>query len=195
MRAIIFLILLGCLGILFVQNLEPVSLVFFGFYKTMPLPLSVWLISFLGAGLFSSAASQILSNLPSPTSSKTNPRVETPPKTSKISEKAPKSEGKNSRFEADWNSQNKALDDEWDIEQPPKETSPIIEDRSIPKDTTQPPKTGAPQSSVYSYSYRNTENRKQGATDKIYDADYRVIKPPVTDNTEPRDEQEEEDWI
>lgn len=195
MRAIIFLVLLGCLGILFVQNLQPVSLVFFGFYKTTPLPLSVWLISFLGAGLLSSAASQILSNLVSQKSPKIAAKVEKPPKTSKNKETNPKSEVKNSRFEADWNAQNKGDDDEWDIEQPPKKTSQINDDQPSPQETSPPPQTGERPSSVYSYSYRDKENRTQGATDQIYDANYRVIKPPVTENNQPREDQEDEDWI
>jgi uncharacterized integral membrane protein len=90
-------------------------------------------------------------------------------------------------------------------------------ERTIPEDnakvfeTQQPPKTSTRTGSVYSYVYREPKERqdrepsvedkkpeiKETKSDRVYDADYRVIRPPYQPPPEqPRREvEDDEDWI
>lgn len=192
MRSLIFLVLLGCLGILFAQNLQPVSLVFFGFYKTMPLPLAVWLLSFLLAGLFTSVLGQTLSNF---SSQKTRTTVNRSESRSPDKAESKPSQSQKVKEKVFPREENKIEDDEWDIEQPPKKSRETEAPEAVRDEGAQQPKTTYRSGSVYSYSYRDTDGRKDGATDEIYDANYRVIKPPLRENKEDDTEQPEEDWI
>jgi hypothetical protein len=70
-RGFILLVLLGICVLFVVQNLPPVSLVFFG-SNPVTLPLSIWIVLFTGAGLISSLIIQALNNLSSLTSAPDN---------------------------------------------------------------------------------------------------------------------------
>ncbi|NES24985.1 MAG: hypothetical protein F6K41_40270 [Symploca sp. SIO3E6] len=58
----------------------------------------------------------------------------------------------------------------------------------------QEPKTSSKVGSVYSYSYREKEEKDSGVgrNDKVYDANYRLIRPPSKSPVETRED--EEDW-
>ncbi len=59
-KGFILLVLLLIFSILTLQNLQPMSLVFFG-SKPITLPLSIWILLFTGAGIFSSLVIYLLS--------------------------------------------------------------------------------------------------------------------------------------
>ena len=61
-RGFIGLILLGICVLFVVQNLQPISLVFFG-GNPVTLPLSIWIVLFTGAGLISSLIIQTLNKV------------------------------------------------------------------------------------------------------------------------------------
>lgn len=90
-------------------------------------------------------------------------------------------------------------------------------ERAIPEDnakvfeTQQPPKTSTRTGSVYSYVYRESKERQdrepsiedkkpeieENKSDRVYDADYRVIRPPYQPPPEQlrREIEDDEDWI
>jgi hypothetical protein len=59
-KGFIWIVLLLVFSILTLQNLQPMSLVFFG-SKPITLPLSIWILLFTGAGIFSSLVIYLLS--------------------------------------------------------------------------------------------------------------------------------------
>lgn len=71
LKGFIWVILLGIVVILVLQNLQPISLIFFG-SKSIYLPISIWVILFIGAGIFSSLIIQGLSNFNKVNSSPVN---------------------------------------------------------------------------------------------------------------------------
>lgn len=100
----------------------------------------------------------------------------------------------------DWNQ----IDEEWDIEQPPRpqtppspnqndddETfySPPEAPRNIYERPQTPEKTSTQEGSAYSYRYRETEeefdelendeDENRSSSSQVYEANYRVIRPPL----------------
>ncbi len=53
------------------------------------------------------------------------------------------------------------------------------------------PKSGYRSGSVYSYNYREPSNSGVGKTESVYDADYRVITPPLQQTDT---KQDKDDW-
>ncbi|HEY9741433.1 MAG TPA: LapA family protein [Coleofasciculaceae cyanobacterium] len=68
-------------------------------------------------------------------------------------------------------------------------TTPQAERTSY--EVKQEPKTGSQTGSVYSYSYRESQESGVGKADAVYDADYRLIRPPYQSPPEP---EEDDDW-
>lgn len=111
-----------------------------------------------------------------------------------------------SDWESDWvddsSSDSDWVDDE-EIDAPEPRSSG--RDR-IDYDPQPEPRSSAPNSSVYSYSYKNPTNSGAGKAESIYDAEYRVIippyQPPTEDTYDPYppapnlgvDEDDDEDW-
>lgn len=104
----------------------------------------------------------------------------------------------------DWNQE----DDEWQIEQPPTTETPIQDFPSqagtyeVKKEAESSDRSG----SVYSYRYREAKPKQpkpqepkpetppsQPTGEQVYDANYRVIRPPLWEMPNPPDE-DEEDW-
>ncbi len=78
-RGFIFLIFLGICILFVVQNLQPISLVFFG-GNPITLPLSIWILLFTGAGFISSLIIQTLNKVTSSTAISDNvPQPQQPP--------------------------------------------------------------------------------------------------------------------
>lgn len=118
----------------------------------------------------------------------------------------------------DWNQ----IDEEWDIEQPPRPSNPPSrndddEDETLysPPETPRniherpqtPEKTSDQQGSVYSYRYRETEEEFDDAENdtnedddedrpsstQVYEANYRVIRPPLWNLPDEEEELEDDD--
>ncbi|MBD2463304.1 LapA family protein [Oscillatoria sp. FACHB-1407] len=112
--------------------------------------------------------------------------------------------------------------DDWDEDEPEDsryEDRPLTEEDSIPRRTDfevrQEPVARYQSGTIYSYSYRNQEDREDssvGKTEDVYDAEFRVITPPYNaepeeptlnepepiyeDKVEPVNNQDdEEDWL
>ncbi|MEW6492812.1 MAG: LapA family protein [Cyanobacteriota bacterium] len=220
---IVLLVLVGGGLVLFaVSNLSPVlPLVFLGM-KTLALPISAWIGLAIAAGAFTSFFLQFLNYL-QPSSSTRNleapdevPRrstafrrepLESPePEPQKAQNTPPPPEPpktSSKKVTSDW---EEPSSEDWDFEQEPAASTanPQAFEREFsrdipPSDRTsyeapQEPKTSSQDGSVYSYSYRDTNQQDSGVgkTDVIYDANYRVITPPYQKPPEP--EEDEEDW-
>jgi uncharacterized integral membrane protein len=183
-----FLIIIGLLVsliILVTQNLQPISLVFFG-SKTPPIPLAIWVISFVGAGFFTSLYLQAFTKTSrqKPSAKSENSLRDIPPSppfpkqqtrtTRQLEEKKPSYVPKNPEpassasnsitKELDWEDSN---DDDWDIEQLPTETTTpdnyqyrhsFSEEKPPSRfEHPQQPKTSSLQGTIYSYTYREKE--------------------------------------
>ncbi|MFO5526445.1 MAG: LapA family protein [Cuspidothrix sp.] len=157
--------------ILLVQNLSPsLPLVFLGM-RTQSLPLALWILFSIIAGMITSViiislmkfttylnlqeqpipvsksiprSSRVKPNTPPPTSP--------PPPVSQFDDEF--DDWETNRNEDNWN-------DEDNLESVPEASPP-----------------GTRPSSVYSYSSQSPKNTAVGKTETIYDADYRVIIPP-----------------
>jgi hypothetical protein len=86
----------------------------------------------------------------------------------------------------------------------------LEEDKSTVFETEQQPKSATRTGSVYSYVYREPKDRQEKEesqqdrqdkeednSDRVYDANYRVILPPYqnTQKQQTREDEDEEDWI
>ncbi|MFM7408550.1 MAG: LapA family protein [Cuspidothrix sp.] len=170
-RLVILVTAISGLIILLVQNLSPsLPLVFLGM-RTQSLPLALWILFSIIAGMITSVIIISLIKFASylhlqeqpispsksiPTSSRvkqnTPPSTTPPPSVSQFDDEL--DDWETNRNEDNW-------DDEDNLESPPEPSSP----KSRP-------------SSVYSYSSQAPKNTAVGKNETIYDADYRVIIPP-----------------
>jgi hypothetical protein len=157
--------------ILLVQNLSPsLPLVFLGM-QTQSLPLALWILFSIIAGIITSVIIISLMKFTTylnlqeqpipvsksiPTSSRvkpnTPPPTSPPPPVSQFDDEF--DDWETNRNEDNWN-------DEDNLESVPEASPP-----------------GTRPSSVYSYSSQSPKNTAVGKTETIYDADYRVIIPP-----------------
>ena len=203
-RIVLLLIVAGGLALVAFSNLSPViSLVFLGM-PTPALPLATWMGIAIASGIFTSFVLQFLQFLligsstprleePSPVSPKTRSfgRNYQEPVSSRQNTPPPKTSSASDWEEA--NAQN------WDFE--PRAGAPSNRhqaDQTAPSnnadrtnETTQQPQTNPP-SGVYSYSYREQEKKQDGVgkADTVYDANYRVIRPP----NQPVKSEDDDDW-
>ncbi len=187
------LLLLAILIIFFGQNLQAVSLVFLGSYTTPQLPLALWIILFTGAGLLTSLLLQNLNYLSKPRE-KAKKQVE---KKQSLRDKFRPSKQKpapRTYRDSDWEEEE---EDEWNIEEPPTEPTVLprnppqerkLEDKTPSIEAEKQPKSTVQSNSTYSYSYRksnsegNSLNKESNSRDDVYDANYRVIIPPINTN-------------
>jgi hypothetical protein len=193
--AVIRLIILGAamvgLIILLVQNLSPsLPLMFLGM-RTQPLPLALWILLSIIAGIFTSFIITSLLKFandlnfqeqqPTPKSIPTPPRVRqnTPPPKSP----PPPVSQLDDDFD-DWDTNGDQ--DDWDY----GENSEPLEETSSSQQSSN---SRTSSSSVYSYSSQDPKNTAVGKTEAVYDADYRVIIPPYQEssNNQPNDD---DDW-
>ncbi|MEL4895104.1 LapA family protein [Crocosphaera sp. Alani8] len=209
------------------QNRQPIILYFLGTNDetalfSLQLPLGIWVVLFLSAGIISSLLIQILSRSPrslSPRASN-NPRSrkEKPPETP-YSRPEPKKSDWDKSPPPEWENSLEEEDDEWDIEEPPLENTiprqpSMVEDKDSEFEVKKPPKTSSQEGTVYSYTYRELSDRvpSQPSSDPpesdkkpsssqqsrdVYDAQYRIITPPYQplQDTQDGDEQDEGNWI
>lgn len=280
MRLIIFLLLLAVLGVFVVSNLQPVTLVFFGGSMIAKLPLSIWIIIFTSVGLVGSLVIQLLSNLFRPSRARVDsfkPSSSPPPRPiNPLEAKRQEPVYRSTSDTQDWNRSTQSTipreePDDWDIESPPAQTTPIRDIRqerireqeriaytappfvrepnepikeekekplqelentltqpinetlqelkedlnfrkkptneeqeqpeeSINYEVPQPPKNVSRSGSVYSYTYRESTKSQAKPSEKVYDADFRVIRPPDRDesdnlNKDSKNDFDDEDWV
>jgi hypothetical protein len=110
--------------------------------------------------------------------------------------------------------------DDWNLDEPPKQTNSSREslERSIREEESklesestiyekpQNPETVNRSGSVYSYKYKESgeskENKGENKTDRVYDANYRLINPPIQPPQQDRpskqtniNEDDDDDWV
>lgn len=207
-RIVLLLMFVGGLALFAFSNLSPViSLVFLGM-PTPALPLATWIGIAIACGVFTSFVLQFLQFLLMGSST---PRLEEPleaprptrsfvrdheePVSSRQSYTPPPETPKTSTA-SDWEEANAK---NWDFEPRKSDTSEARPEQAVQSNSTdsnnetkQQPKTETP-SGVYSYSYREQSKKQDGVgkADAIYDANYRVIRPP---NQPAKSNDDEEDW-
>lgn len=170
MRFIILVLLFIVIGVFVFSNLQPVTLVFFGGSMIAKLPLAIWIVSFTGAGLIGSLVIQVLSNLFRPVRARVDtfkPSPSPSPKKSSESKRRETTFRSSSSFSSTQpglnNSSYQSLPtddiDDWDIESPPVQTTPIrdyererIREREPVQDTKSP--------SVWEYPYDTIKTEK-----------------------------------
>jgi hypothetical protein len=200
MQIILLLAILGGLALLLVQNWSPVlPLIFLGL-TTPALPLAVWILIGLVAGASTSIAIANLFNLatyfaqPQPKRKRQFTPPPSPQPTPNTYTKRPLQNTSNNNSADDW--LEEPIDDEdWHLE----ENTPSSGDNDVnpyPQDSrgyevNSEPKSSKHQGSVYSYSYREPDSEVR-KTESVYDADYRVLKPPYKSPNPVRND--DEDW-
>ena len=201
-------VVMAVLIIFTVQNWLPVlPLVFFG-SQTTALPLAIWMVIFMAAGALTSVALQLINYVPSriaPRRKFSRQDMELPPRDPpdnplKEEEKAYTTGKSKSDWEKprnpDWEPQP---EDDWDIEEPPEEaTRPRINlNREKPArdyEVRRQPTSKEQSGSIYSYGYRQPEDTGVGKPEQVYDANYRLIRPPLRKEDASPVRDEEEDW-
>ena len=196
MQIILLLAILGGLALLLVQNWSPVlPLVFLGL-TTPALPLAVWILISLVAGVSTSLAIASLFNLanyfaqPKPTKKRQFTPPPRPQPSSNTYSKQPTQESSNSAD--DW-LEDSPNDQDWQYEE---NTQKSDNADSYPQDSrsyevSNEPKSSKRQGSVYSYSYREPDSVEEKTESAVYDADYRVLTPPYKS---PNQGQDDDDW-
>ena len=186
-RLIILVTAIMGLVIILVQNLSPsLPLMFLGM-RSQALPLALWILLSITAGIFTSLIItrllkfatdlNLLAQQPIPKSIPTPPRVRqnTPPPKSP----SPPVSQVDNEFD-DWDT-NRNQDDWDDDSQSEEEISPSQQS------------SNSRTSSVYSYSSQSPKNTAVGKTESVYDADYRVIIPPYQESDK-NPATDDDDW-
>ena len=186
-RLIILVTAIMGLIIILVQNLSPsLPLMFLGM-RSQALPLALWILLSITAGIFTSLIItrllkfatdlNLLAQQPIPKSIPTPPRVRqnTPPPKSP----SPPVSQADDEFD-DWDT-NRNQDDWDDDSQSEEEISPNQQS------------SNSRTSSVYSYSSQSPKNTAVGKTESVYDADYRVIIPPYQESDK-NPATDDDDW-
>ncbi|MTJ52415.1 LapA family protein [Anabaena sp. UHCC 0253] len=190
-RLIILVTVVVGLILLVTQNFSPsLPLVFLGM-RTQTLPLALWILLSIAAGV---ATFLIITSLfrfaiylslqaqqPIPKSIPNSPRVKKD--TPRPSSPPPPVTPTDDEFD-DWDTNGDA--DNWDFgenSQPLPKTSES--QQSSPKNSRS--------NSVYSYSSQEPKNTAVGKTESIYDADYRVIIPPYQESSQ-NQATDDDDW-
>ncbi len=211
-RIVLLLIVAGGLALVAFSNLSPViSLVFLGL-PTPALPLATWMGIAIASGICTSFVLQFLqfllvgSSTPPlqeplevPRQSRSFTRDYQEPISSRPYTAPPETPKTSAASASDWEEAN---DRNWDFESTGEnsesQTNPrpdaTVQSKSTERtnETTQQSKTDTP-SGVYSYSYREQEKKQDGVgkADAVYDANYRVIRPP---NPPVKSDDDDDDW-
>ncbi|MBC6418532.1 MAG: LapA family protein [Prochloron sp. SP5CPC1] len=186
-RLLILVLLLGTAIALFLQNRQPISLVFFN-STPVTLPLAIWVFLFTAAGALTSACLTYLNYIAvagiDPKATESDPpsfELPEPPR--------------------EYRTENMKREDEWNIEEPPAEPTNLREDYHDTEEEYNYERDSS--DSTYSYSYREDSQRnlygvqsETSSREEVYDANYRVITPPYRQK-QPQEEEDpdEEDWI
>ncbi|MFM6011268.1 MAG: LapA family protein [Dolichospermum sp.] len=184
-RLIILVTTILWLITILVQNFLPsLPLVFLG-VRSRSLPLGLWVLLSIIAGVFTSLVITSLLKFATNLNLQEQQSIpKSPPNTSqRIQQNAPPSNGSPQTPASQFNDQ-----DDWDTNQDQDDWDDSENLESVPKTS---PESNSRTSSVYSYSSQEPKNTAVGKTEAIYDADYRVIIPP---HQEPNKNQADDDW-
>jgi hypothetical protein len=211
MRVFILLLLVVGLILLATQNGALQALVVFG-YQTLALPLAVWMAAAIAAGLLTSALLQLLNARPSLSRSRQGETQELPrrdvvprslrdripepeeyPRTSegeRITDRprSTQSPGRD-RTTSDWETPLSSNSDWGDVEASPRPN------RQPPPRTDffQKPVRPSPPASASPASDRDEDSP---VNNRVYDAPYRVVNPPMPEPPEPPEPLEKEGtWV
>ncbi|AOY81930.2 hypothetical protein BJP36_20515 [Moorena producens JHB] len=189
--------------------------------KTPPLPLALWIVGAIGAGVLTSISLRLPNYLAWRYSRRNSESPDNEPLFSEYSRResyqtqtrqdktrerpASKQTSKDDPV-SDW---EESSSQEWDFEedhdsdrvssgrQGVKQDSTSHTTKADPTsyDLSEEPDSSDQSGSVYSYSYRKPGNSGVGKSETVYDAKYRVINPPYkTVAKQSEEEEEEEDW-
>ena len=220
---IVLIAVIGSLALFAWQNWSPsLQLTFLGL-KSRPLPISIWIIGALIAGvvtylfiygLFELSNYLFKQNLQSPraTSQTLQHQAQSGESRDRYSQSEEISNSQSSfnlkkdselREEDenidDWKQETPIISNSWDSsrkEQDIEDTQKSVSQDSTEKnyEVEQEPKTESCSSSVYSYGYRSPSGSGIAQTESVYDADYRVITPqPPQDQSTPTRQKEDEE--
>ena len=220
---IILIIVIGGLVLFVLQNWSPsLQLTFLGL-KSIPLPLSIWILSALVAGLitylliyniFQLSNYLFKQNLKSakPFARKSQDQYQSGESRDRYSQSQEISNSESSfnlnkdselREEDenidDWKQEPPRISNSWDSstkEQDIEDMQKSFSQGSTEKnyEVEQEPKIESWSGSVYSYGYLKPSGSGVGQTESVYDADYRIITPPPPqDKSTPTQQQEQED--
>lgn len=190
MRLFILLVLVGGVVLLVLQNGQFQALMLFG-YALPALPVAVWMVGAIAAGILTSTILQLLNYRPKfalraepPLASKSprregdlppdarEPIPQRPPERVRDSVRPPQSPT------SDWDAPSSPPNQSWDEPLPRTQPSPRKETR--PKPPVPPP--NPPRARTESVPTDNT----------VFDANYRVIDPPLSEK--PANSANDEDW-
>ena len=222
---IVLIVVIGGLALFALQNWSPsLQLTFLGL-KSRPLPISIWIIGALIAGvvtylfiygLFELSNYLFKQNLQSPraTSQTLQHQAQSGESRDRYSQSEEISNSQSSfnlnkdselREEDenidDWKQETPRISNSWDSsrkEQDIEDTQKSVSQDSTEKnyEVEQEPKTESCSSSVYSYGYRSPSGSGIAQTESVYDADYRVITPqPPQDKSTPTRQKEDEEVL
>ncbi|PSB32782.1 hypothetical protein [Chlorogloea sp. CCALA 695] len=197
MQIILLLAILGGLALLLVQNWSPVlPLVFLGL-TTPALPLAVWIVVSLAAGGGTSLAIASLFNVANYFAQSKPSRkrpVKPPPRPQPSSNTSTKRPQESNNSADDW-LEDSISDQDWQYEENTQdsENAKVSTQDSRSYEGNSQAKSSKRQGSVYSYSYREPENSREGKTESVYDADYRVLTPPYK-SPNPAQDDDDDDW-
>lgn len=226
---VLLITILGGGFILLAQNWSPVlALIIFG-QGTSALPLAMWILLAVLAGVLTSAILQFLNYLSRRFARSKSKQFSQPPSPRPYRQKRKSTRSYNPQKEREWENNNeswtpesgeqdpksgtpeerewtsrKSEDEDWDLEKPPKKpTVPkfkrTLEDSSffnfeeVRRETPPPrPSLGSEATQTENSENRERNNNTPKQDSGVYDAKYRVIRPP---SQEPLPQDEEEDWI
>ena len=222
---IVLIAVIGSLALFAWQNWSPsLQLTFLGL-KSRPLPISIWILGALIAGvvtylfiygLFELSNYLFKQNLQSPRATSRTLQHQALSRESRDrysqSEEISNSQSsfnlnKDSELREedenidDWKQETPIISNSWDSsrkEQDIEDTQKSVSQDSTEKnyEVEQEPKTESCSSSVYSYGYRSPSGSGIAQTESVYDADYRVITPqPPQDKSTPTRQKEDEEVL
>ena len=220
---IVLIVVIGGLALFALQNWSPsLQLTFLGL-KSRPLPISIWIIGALIAGvvtylfiygLFELSNYLFKQSLQSPRATSRTLQHQALSRESRDrysqSEEISNSQSsfnlnKDSELREedenidDWKQETPRISNSWDSsrkEQDIEDTQKSVSQDSTEKnhEVEQEPKTESCSGSVYSYGYREPSGSGVSQTESVYDADYRVITPqPPQDQSTPTRQKEDEE--
>ena len=220
---IVLIVVIGGLALFAWQNWSPsLQLTFLGL-KSRPLPISIWIIGALIAGvvtylfiygLFELSNYLFKQNFQSPRATSRTLQHQALSRESRDrysqSEEISNSQSsfnlnKDSELREedenidDWKQETPRISNSWDSsrkEQDIEDTQKSVSQDSTEKnhEVEQEPKTESCSGSVYSYGYREPSGSGVSQTESVYDADYRVITPqPPQDQSTPTRQKEDEE--
>ncbi|MCL2923935.1 MAG: hypothetical protein MGF17_04705 [Trichodesmium sp. MAG_R04] len=220
---IVLIVIISGLALFVLQNWSPsLQLTFLGL-KSMPLPLSIWILSALIAGLITYLLIYNIFELSNylfkkklqsaqPFGGKSQDQYQSEESRGRYSQSEDISNSQssfnlNKDSEAreedenidDWKQEPSRISNSWDSSTKEQDIEDIQNSFSQGSTETnyeveQEAKTESWSGSVYSYGYLESSASGVGQTESVYDADYRVITPPPPqDKSTPTQQQEQED--